>query len=144
MKRSFALEPFSRDHNDGLQLARVLKEDRQDATRMASEAWDRELADHFAMEEAFLGPLAGVLFEQMISEHRRIAQLVSELPMRTRVLGLALEEHIRWEERVLFPAIEACLTPETEGELTKAAYEMERRRWVTSPNRERLVRRRIQ
>ena len=58
MKRAFALEPFSRDHNDGLHLARTLKEERPAAPALAREAWEGELADHFAEEERLLGPLA--------------------------------------------------------------------------------------
>lgn len=143
MKRAFALEPFSRDHNDGLHLARALKEERPEAPAMAREAWERELADHFAEEERLLGPLAGKDATRLHEEHRQIERLISELPFSCVSLGQALEDHIRWEERVLFPAIETCLTPGEASNLAQEALKMERRRWDTCPSRAELVQRRL-
>lgn len=143
MKRAFALEPFSRDHNDGLHLARALKEGRVGAPQMARDAWDLELADHFAEEERLLGPLAGEMFAQMQTEHNIIAMLVDKLPESACELGQSLESHIRWEERVLFPAIESALTAEQDKLLTEETLRMEHRRWQHAPKRARLVERRI-
>lgn len=143
MKRAFALEPFSRDHNDGLHLARALKEGRPEAPVMISEAWKRELADHFAEEERLLGPLAGGDSARLHEEHRQIEQLISELPTSCVALGQALEDHIRWEERVLFPTIESRMTPDEETTLAKEALKMEHRRWETCPSRAEIVQRRL-
>ena len=143
MKRAFALEPFSRDHNDGLHLARALKEERPEAPALAREAWERELADHFAEEERLLGPLAGRDSERMHEEHGLIAQLIGELPSSCLALGQALEDHIRWEERVLFPAIESRMTPDEEATLAQEALKMEHRRWETCPSRAEIVKRRF-
>lgn len=143
MKRALALEPFSRDHNDGLHLARVLKENRPDAASMARDAWKRDLQDHFTEEERLLGPLAGEFSARLYTEHQEIERLIGELPGSCAELGLALEKHIRWEERVLFPAIEASLTAEEEENLLKEALKMEHRRWEACPSRAEIVQRRL-
>lgn len=143
MKRAFALEPFSRDHNDGLHLARALREERPDAPALARAAWERELADHFAEEERLLGPLAGEDSMRLHDEHRLIEQLLGELPGSCLALGQALEDHIRWEERVLFPAIESGMTPDEEATLAQEALKMERRRWETCPCRAEIVQHRL-
>ncbi len=143
MKRAFALEPFSRDHNDGLHLARALREERPDAPALARAAWERELSDHFAEEERLLGPLAGGDSARLYEEHRQIEQLISELPTSCVALGQALEDHIRWEERVLFPAIESRMTPDQEATLAQEALKMEHRRWETCPSRAEIVQRRL-
>lgn len=143
MKRAFALEPFSRDHNDGLHLARTLKEERPAAPALARAAWERELADHFAEEERLLGPLAGEDSMRLHDEHRLIEQLLGELPGSCLALGHALEDHIRWEERVLFPTIESRMTPDEEATLAQEALKMEHRRWETCPSRAEIVQRRL-
>lgn len=143
MKRAFALEPFSRDHNDGLHLARALKEERPNAPALAREAWERELADHFAEEERLLGPLAGADSARLYEEHRQIEQFISELPTSCVPLGQALEDHIRWEERLLFPAIESRMTPDEAANLAQEALKMEHRRWATCSRRAENVQRRL-
>lgn len=110
---------------------------------MISEAWKRELADHFAEEERLLGPLAGGDSARLHEEHRQIEQLISELPTSCVALGQALEDHIRWEERVLFPTIESRMTPDEETTLAKEALKMEHRRWETCPSRAEIVQHRL-
>lgn len=143
MKRHPALEPFSRDHNTGLILARALIESRSEAAEQFKVAWDRELADHFAEEERLLGPLCSSAdLDRLLSEHAHIAHLGRHLPEHMKDLGESLDAHIRWEERELFPAIEASASVEQLVQLMHATDEVEERRWVNEPNRERLVRRR--
>ncbi len=144
MKRAFALEPFSRDHNDGLHLARLLKERRPEAPNMAREAWEVDLRDHFLEEERLLGPLAAELMGRLRQEHLEIEHLIAELPESSVILGYALENHIRWEERVLFPVIESTMSCEEEAILSAESMKMERRRWVGCPQRARLVQRRLE
>lgn len=145
MKRHPALEPFSRDHNFGLILARALMEERPNVADQFREAWDRELADHFAEEERLLGPLASPgQRERLIDEHQQIVRLAGGLPESAVALGEALDAHIRWEERFFFPVIEATATEEQLADLMRKTDELEERRWEHEPNRERLVRRREQ
>jgi hypothetical protein len=143
VKRHPALEPFSRDHNDGLILARGLQLAREGADKEFKRAWDVELRDHFAEEERLLGPLAeSGMRDQMMSEHRTIERLMGLLPMSGPELGDALHDHIRWEERALFPAIEASATPEMLRSLAEETDRLEQRRWKQDSRRETLVRRR--
>lgn len=143
MRRHPALEPFSRDHNTGLILARALTEARPGADQQFREAWTRELADHFAEEERLLGPLSSeVQFTRLIEEHQEIERLMGGLPESVVALGEALDAHIRWEERFFFPAIEASATEEQLVQLMRATDVVEERRWANEPRREELVRRR--
>lgn len=143
MKRHPALEPFSRDHNTGLILARALIEARPGVETQFREAWARELADHFAEEEELLGPLCSeAALAQLRAEHARIAELGARLPESATELGNVLEAHIRWEERVLFVEIESNHDGTALSDLMERTIEMERRRWPHDGHRERLVRRR--
>lgn len=144
MKRHVALEPFSRDHNVGLQLARELKEERPTAVEHFLSEWTRDLEDHFVEEERLLvGLCSPALGERLVQEHEAIREMVSRLPLVPSALGVALEEHIRWEERVLFPAIELELTEESAAQLQTATLQLEKRRWQGDPVRQKLVKRRL-
>jgi hemerythrin-like domain-containing protein len=143
MKRHPVLEPFSRDHNDGLHLARALKENRPGISKLVNEAWDRELADHFKEEERLLGPLSGDFISRLINEHLMISELIRQLPESAVELGHVLEDHIRWEERSLFPQIEAGMTTEQAEFLEIETMKMELRRWEHSADRARIVKRRL-
>ncbi|MBX7131125.1 MAG: hypothetical protein K1X67_00455 [Fimbriimonadaceae bacterium] len=143
MKRHRALEPFSRDHNIGLILARSLQLGREGAEQAARAAWEGELKDHFDEEERLLGPLLDTaLLERLITEHRQIAQQLDDLPGSMAELGSALHEHIRWEERVLFPWLETHATEEQLADLEREANVLEVRRWETDARRKTLVTRR--
>jgi len=128
LKRHPALQPFSRDHYVGLVQARHLVEaaggddsDRRAAVAAFLDAWDTEIAQHFDYEERLLIPLAPKAGRsQLRREHRRIRALVSEARKRrkqidpgdkwVRTLGQLLNDHIRWEEREFYPAIESAAT----------------------------------
>jgi mannose-6-phosphate isomerase-like protein (cupin superfamily) len=118
MKRHPSLEPFSRDHNVGLVLARRLSEQPEQANSLGEflAAWHDELEDHFHEEERLLLPWCDPESrDRMVGDHRSIADLASraekeELPRdEVQRLGQLLNDHIRWEERSLFPALERDL-----------------------------------
>jgi iron-sulfur cluster repair protein YtfE (RIC family) len=107
------------------------------------EAWDSELRDHFEEEERLLGPLLDpALLQRLIAEHRQIANQIVELPSSMGDLGNALHDHIRWEERVLFPWLEIHATEEQLADLEREANLLEVRRWETDARRKELVTRR--
>jgi hypothetical protein len=119
MKRHPALEPFSRDHNVGLILARELMRGDDGVGEKLADVWQDEMQDHFEMEEQLLGPLLSASSAaRLIEEHRRFTELVEQLsstPHARDILnqaGALLDAHIRWEERELFPEIEQSATPE--------------------------------
>lgn len=125
MKRHPSLQPLSRDHHEGLLQARELRhaaergtEDQRIARERFRELWDDWFRDHLALEERRLSPLIPEIgdVERLRAEHEAICSLADGLvsstpraePDRDLMLRLAekLHDHIRWEERRLFPAIE--------------------------------------
>jgi hypothetical protein len=156
MKRHPALEPFSRDHNDGLILARRLslaadegQETRAGAADLFMEAWKVELKDHFDEEERLLSDLASPEDrERLLAEHRVIEDHFDALTagdlsrFRLAEIGKALHDHIRWEERGLFVAIENSASEEQLARLAQETHEHEQRRWELNPKRKELVQRR--
>jgi iron-sulfur cluster repair protein YtfE (RIC family) len=161
MKRHPSLEAFSRDHNVGLILGRKLVQTSslgQDCRRKAAQEllqyWKDELADHFFEEERLLIPLIpGIELRSRLSrEHLAFSELVANLDeghldpdLLTRT-GQLLADHIRWEERVLFPSIEQSALASQLEELGKQTEMVESRRsdstW--SPRRGELIKKRSQ
>jgi hemerythrin len=146
LKRHPALQPFSRDHLDGLIKARKLlraaesnEKSRRTALRDFLDAWTAQIEDHFLHEERLLLRLMSPLHvERLQKDHNRLRALASEANDRlnqndpgaewSRGLGQMLNDHIRWEERELFPAIESAASSEALEVLERGALEMESRR----------------
>lgn len=146
LKRDESLQPFSRDHFMGLKAANGLIQtadsdpaDRSAAAAYFHQCWDAEIADHFRQEEQLLIPL---MLEpeilQMRTEHDSIRNLVATDQRRKSMdppsaewctqLGRELHDHIRWEERVLFGAIQGRAAPAQLAALGMATAEIEKRR----------------
>ena len=143
MKRHQALEPFSRDHNEALILARTLVENRPGAAEAFESLWVSELQDHLEQEESLLGPLLDAeRLNRLRDEHELIHGLKLKLPESANELGAMLEAHVRWEERELFPYIESHASQEQLGGLRLATDVVEESRWNASPKRKELVERR--
>ncbi len=152
LKRHPSLEPFSRDHNQGLIIARRLSSpEKPDAVEQFAQIWKDELMDHFQEEQRLLGPLCTVdELSRMYAEHLSIGRYASEaiagsLSSDDAVcLVEILDQHIRWEERTLFPAIEKRSTESQLTNLAAQTQSMEERRWLNPDNavRQRLVKKR--
>jgi hypothetical protein len=150
MRRHEALHPFSRDHSVGLVLARRLM--REDAATALLEGWDLELRDHFSQEENLLGPLIADpgIRDRFMSDHVLFEAFVDRIRAGERSLdvqceaGRLLDEHIRWEERVLFPHVEEEATAEQLAGLKAGTdlIEAERANCPLEPKRGRIVARR--
>lgn len=128
MKRSPELTPLSHDHHQALFVAIELKrgEDPAAAAEAFLEFWRSHGREHFRIEEELLLPawLEGdgtadrALASRVLDEHLRIRCLARRLERETlsvaelRELGATLERHVRFEERELFPLIEAGLDAE--------------------------------
>lgn len=127
MKRDPRLRDLSDDHHQALVLARRATNaaDADDATTCkdvwadAMRRFAAELEPHFAIEETLLLPameLAGErdLAERTRLEHAQLRTLVRDVqqPMaaRLRAFGIALRDHVRFEERLLFPKAQEKLT----------------------------------
>ncbi|WP_339610877.1 hemerythrin domain-containing protein [uncultured Planktosalinus sp.] len=124
IKRHPALQPWSRDHHHGLLLSWKIK--KGFSLGIAPERikhytdwfWKTQLIPHFDTEERFLFPILGNdnhMVQQALDEHRQLKALfekenaVSETLSKIESL---LNDHIRFEERVLFLAIQEVATPE--------------------------------
>ena len=146
-RRHPALIPLSHDHHHGLALALRCRKhalgqlDPGDAEAMeacaaeASRFFNEDLTTHFEAEEMVLFPLMAAhgecreLVTRLEGEHRTFARLVAKAggPGGARKFlfdfGDLLEQHIRSEERQLFPAFETHV-PDAEAE--RAGREIKR------------------
>lgn len=139
MKRHAALIPLSREHHGGLILARLLQKDAPPykglptdlpgKAQYAAKFYHDELIEHFEREEKILplvknvDPRLDELLESMVDEHRVLHLLFSDLvnhadlASHLDILGKTLEDHIRKEERELFPLIQDSVGTETLNKL---------------------------
>ncbi|MFI5298599.1 MAG: hemerythrin domain-containing protein [Polyangiales bacterium] len=148
MKRSQQLAPLSREHHRVLLLARALMRDGNTALRDALPtrleerrahvlaACAHDVEPHLQLEEqAFSvargkGPALERALARLDDEHREIrllcaalheiADLDADLDAGLDALGVALEAHVRWEERTLFPLLESTLDPASFATLASA------------------------
>jgi hypothetical protein len=131
MKRAEALQPLSRDHLKALLAAkRVVDADSAVAAGAAfSRFWELE-RDHFRLEEEILLPhwaahaqvdVAGV--QRMLGDHLAIRAGALRLAREAlsldelHALGRRLHDHVRFEERRLFPMIESALDADALAQL---------------------------
>lgn len=126
MKRHDALAPLSRDHHHALVVAQRLKRATQSTAGGAREAfldyWRADGQRHFREEEDILLPCyAGhgdpdlPIVARVLIDHVRIRRLAHEIAGEgpsigvLHALGEQLGDHVRREERELFPLIEQAL-----------------------------------
>lgn len=137
--RHSSLIALSHDHHHGLALGLRLS---QGEDALLSDGWTHdpagqaslvmrfyrdELIAHFRAEEEVLFPLVrtdlpqqAALVERLLAEHRLLGSQIgnlltvpeADLRAALQSIGRLLMEHIRSEERILFPACEAGLSPD--------------------------------
>jgi len=127
IKRSKQLTPLSKDHHDGLLFAFKIKQGLKNGADIKLIAeyvqwfWANHLEEHFREEEQILAPhlpADNELLKQMFNEHENIEAMVrinENIPDGALLQNLAqaIDDHIRFEERVLFPYAEKII-PEKE------------------------------
>ena len=121
IKRSEELVSLSRDHHDGLLLSWKIRTGINkgiELKRIADyvlHSYRTELAEHFRQEEDLIFSLLEPLDEYRLraeNEHGTLRAQINELQQATESTELlaafatSLNDHIRFEERVLFPHIE--------------------------------------
>lgn len=130
MQRSDELAILSREHHVALELALRLQRATDDGAvalaRVALHFWEAEGREHFRLEEELLLPafarharaddpdVVRVLVEH-VDIRRRMADLARAAEPNVvdlHGLGVALRDHVRHEERVLFGRIEQALGAE--------------------------------
>jgi hemerythrin-like domain-containing protein len=140
LERSEALAPLSRDHHQALYRALKLKRADEssaaEALRDMIEFFDSHGALHFNVEEQVLLPLyvrdggadpTDEAIARVLTDHVWIRARIAALRVAgeahaadLRELGERLDDHVRHEERVLFPAIEQALSAEQLASLARA------------------------
>lgn len=128
LNRHPALIPLSRQHHKGLILAQLLKSDVPDykglptdipgKVAFAKKELEKRLSRHFDWEANVLIPATRAYHEQLQAmndqvqaEHRQISAQIQQLSDTATSddldeLGRLLEQHIRFEERVWFAALQ--------------------------------------
>jgi hypothetical protein len=127
MKRDPALVALSRDHHPALYVARTLKrataDTASDARAAFADYWEEHGRGHFRLEEEILLPAYAqhgdphhALVARALCDHVGIRARAEALavnatpdPAVLRELGIRLADHVRLEERQLFPLIESAL-----------------------------------
>jgi hypothetical protein len=123
MKRDVRLRELSRDHHHALVLARFIHAmcDRDcledDSIALVRERFQSEIVPHFIVEERLLSALEGLgadhLVERTRAEHETMLRLLEHAaapdPAPLRELAQLIVEHVRFEERELYPACEERL-----------------------------------
>ncbi len=134
MKRHPALQQLSRDHLKALLVAKQLREarDRRAASETFARFWDAE-QHHFRLEEEVVLPhwaaataADRVAVVRIAQDHLGIRRDALRLTrgglslVQLRDLGARLHDHVRFEERELFPMIERTLDADSLDRLGNA------------------------
>lgn len=124
MKRHESIIPLSRDHHSGLLCCWKIRQGIKNnisPERILSYIqyfWNYHLKEHFEEEEKLLFvTIQNELIERAINEHRELKVYIDSLrpaapPDKFLQFVQLLDDHIRFEERVLFPYIEKTLPEE--------------------------------
>lgn len=123
IQRHKSLQPLSSDHHHGLLLCWKIRTgfklgvEPERIKRYADWFWTTHLVPHFETEEQHVFPVLGnhnELVQQALEEHRTLKRLFesqTEVSATLSQIETTLEKHIRFEERVLFNAIQQVATP---------------------------------
>lgn len=127
MKRAPALVGLSHDHHNALFAALKLRRATAETAGAAREAlaayWEGHGRTHFRLEEEVLFPAYaryGDVYDELVAralcDHIAIRQGITAVledpnppPDRLHALGELMSDHVRLEERKLFPLIEQAL-----------------------------------
>lgn len=124
LKRHKALQPLSRDHHHGLLLSWKIRSGFSkniEFDRIKTYAdwfFEHHLIPHFDLEEEYIFSILDVdndMVKRALADHRRLKRLFAEtkdIEKSLHKIEEELEQHIRFEERILFPAIQEIATEE--------------------------------
>lgn len=116
MKRSAALTPLSREHHQSLLTAKRILDASMEGEEALQTYWHNirknmfpELEHHFGEEEeAFGSLLEDKLKTRLLQEHQQLRSLMNTHDCEAmKQFALCLRDHVRFEERELFPWLEA-------------------------------------
>lgn len=124
LKRVKELQPLSRDHHQALMLCWKIRTGIAKAVspqrihHYAQWFYQIHLKPHFLIEEEFVFPVIGhghKHIQEALQQHARLHYLFAQQDISEQglmAMQAALEQHIRFEERVLFPEIQRQATAE--------------------------------
>lgn len=114
---------FSHEHHQGLifavRLRKAERADKETLKHYIKDFWDSALETHFNNEEElFLDFISDMeLRQRFLSEHKQIRELQkdilhsdSDIVEKAKRFGILINDHIRFEERILFPWLQENLT----------------------------------
>ncbi|AXP80970.1 hypothetical protein CJ739_1885 [Mariniflexile rhizosphaerae] len=121
LKRHKALQPLSREHHHGLLLSWKIRAgfskniEPERIKVYADWFFKTHLIPHFEMEEQFVFPVLesnNELVKKALEDHTLLKRLFEDdhIEIALSQIEKALDEHIRFEERVLFPEIQKAAT----------------------------------
>ena len=122
LKRNEFLKPISREHHHGLLLCFKIRTGikkqitAERINKYANWFYQNHLIPHFSIEEEILFPILGnenELVVKAVEEHRTIERLFKNQESTIQNLNAianAIENHIRFEERILFTALQDIAT----------------------------------
>ncbi len=123
MKRDQNIVPLSRDHHSGLLFCWKIRQGlmlHADKTRIKNYVvyyWEHHLLNHFKEEENILFILKDdELIQKAVDDHRQIEHLIDTIKQEDanidtyQSLATMVDNHIRYEERELFPYLENTLS----------------------------------
>lgn len=131
VKRPKALESVSEEHFEALffgwKISEGLRNDVETSRLKAYADWFQKnyLKPHFEIEKKYVFPVLGmnnVRIKKALANHRRLMRLFNDTENVYRSLNSIEEEigrYIRFEERVLYPQIQAEATDEKLQEIKK-------------------------
>ena len=127
IKRNINIVKLSKDHHASLLFCWKIRQGIKyhiHFTRLVDYVqyfWDRHFCEHFKEEEEFLfAPNMDEFVQRGINDHREIQKLIERLSPETYLnqqnllseLADTVNEHVRYEERILFPHLEEKLSDE--------------------------------
>ena len=129
MKRHPALQDLSLEHHTALVLARRVGACADDARALATMCaqvaanFAGEMAAHFRVEETTLVPMLrgghGDAAARILADHARLRALASRIAAADTdalpAFAALLAEHVRFEERSLFPLLETLFAHREQG-----------------------------
>lgn len=131
LKRHKALQSLSGDHHHGLLLSWKIRSGLskniipQRIWHYAQWFFEIHLMPHFELEEQHIFPILGPnneLIKKALDDHERLKDLFSKMAKDVQNLSKIeerLEQHIRFEERILFPEIQKAATVEQLRQIEK-------------------------
>lgn len=131
IKRNENIAPLSKEHHSGLLFCWKVRQGIKQGievsriNRYIRFFWETHLKQHFEEEETILfNRLNNDLCKTALAQHAAIRALVARINESengsaeiSAELASVVDDHIRFEERTLFPFLESALTAETLAEI---------------------------